>query len=232
MSTLRMTSDLRRELILGAAKRCFARNGFAGTTTKSVAAAASISEGLLFKHFPTKAALFAEILAAECEADPAFHHLLELSPSTETLVVLVRGMVGHFLHGSGTPDQQEEQRWRLMITSHLDDGEFARLLYGKIGGLIGPVFNASLERAIAAGDASAVGREPSNLFWFAHHTVLMMALVRLPATPCLDYGAAEDLERQACEFILRGIGLNAAAIAAHLDRELPPELLPAVKESA
>src|SRR4051794_315352 len=120
MSTLRMTSDLRRELILSAAKRCFARNGFAGTTTKSVAAAASISEGLLFKHFPTKAALFAEILAAECEADPAFHHLLGLQPSTETLVVLVRGMVAHFLHASGT-DQQEEQRWRLMITSQLDD---------------------------------------------------------------------------------------------------------------
>ena len=52
MSTLRMTSDLRRQLILSAAKRCFARHGFAGTTTKSVAAAAAIPEGLLFKHFP------------------------------------------------------------------------------------------------------------------------------------------------------------------------------------
>jgi AcrR family transcriptional regulator len=232
MSTLRMTSDLRRQLILGAAKRCFARHGFAGTTTKSVAAAASISEGLLFKHFPTKAALFAEILAAECEADPAFNHLLELKPATETLVVLVRGMVAHFLHASGSADQEEEQRWRLMITSHLDDGEFARLLYEKIGGLIGPAFQSSLERAIAGGDASPVGREPLNLFWFAHHTVLMMALVRLPATPCLDYAGAVDLERQACEFILRGIGLNAAAIAAHLDRKLPPEFAaPAAKES-
>src|SRR6184192_4523064 len=76
MSNLRMTSDLRRQLILGAAKRCFARNGFAGTTTKSVAAAAAISEGLLFKHFPSKAALYAEILAEECEADPDFAHLL------------------------------------------------------------------------------------------------------------------------------------------------------------
>ncbi|HXP26713.1 MAG TPA: helix-turn-helix domain-containing protein, partial [Steroidobacteraceae bacterium] len=91
MSTLRMTSDLRRQLILGAAKRCFARSGFAGTTTKSVAAAAAISEGLLFKHFPTKSALYAEILAEACEADPALHRLLGLEPSTKTLVVLVRG---------------------------------------------------------------------------------------------------------------------------------------------
>src|SRR5271167_2652132 len=108
MSTLRMTSDLRRQLIMAAAKRCFARNGFAGTTTKSVAAAASISEGLLFKHFPSKAALYAEILAEECEADPDLAHLLGQEPSTGTLVELVQGMVGHFLGVAG--DEQEAQR--------------------------------------------------------------------------------------------------------------------------
>jgi TetR/AcrR family transcriptional regulator, transcriptional repressor of aconitase len=219
MSILRMTGDLRRQLILAAAKRCFARHGFAGTTTKSVAAAASISEGLLFKHFPTKSALYAEILAEACEADPALHRLLELEPSTETLVVLIREMVRHFQQVAEAPDQQEAQRLRLMITSHLDDGEFARLLYEKIGDLIGPVFIASLERAIAAGDASRIGREPLNLFWFAHHTVLMAALARLPSVPCLSYGNAVDLEQQLCEFILRGIGLNEAVIASHLDRE-------------
>src|SRR5271154_2994879 len=97
MSNLRMTSDLRRQLILGAAKRCFARNGFAGTTTKSVAAAAAISEGLLFKHFPSKAALYAEILAEECEADPGLTYLLGQEPSTATLVWLVRNMVRYFV---------------------------------------------------------------------------------------------------------------------------------------
>jgi AcrR family transcriptional regulator len=223
MSTLRMTGDLRRQLILGAAKRCFARHGFAGTTTKSVAAAASISEGLLFKHFPSKAALYAEILAEECEADPDLAHLLGQEPSTATLVELVRGMVRHFLQITDVPDEQEAQRLRLMATSHLDDGEFARLLYAKVGGLIGPVFTGSLDRAVAAGDASRIGSEPLNLFWFAHHTVLMAALARLPAVPCLSYGNAADLERQLCEFILRGIGLNETAVASHLDRELSPD---------
>jgi AcrR family transcriptional regulator len=214
-----MTSDLRRQLILSAAKRCFARHGFAGTTTKSVAAAASISEGLLFKHFPTKSALYAEILAEECEADPALHRLLELEPSTQTLVILIREMVRHFLEVAETPDQQEAQRLRLMLTSHLDDGEFARLIYQKVGALIGPIFTASLERAVAAEDARPVGREPMNLFWFAHHTLLMSTSTRLPSTPCLTYGETVDLELQLCEFILRGIGLNETAIASHLDRE-------------
>jgi AcrR family transcriptional regulator len=223
MSTLRMTSDLRRQLILSAAKRCFARHGFAGTTTKSVAAAASISEGLLFKHFPSKAALYAEILAEECEADPDLAHLLGQEPSTATLVELVQGMVGHFMQLREAPDQEEAQRMRLMVTSHLDDGEFARLLYDKVADLIGPTFKASIETAIASGDAMRIGGEPLNLFWFAHHTVLMAALTRLPATPCLAYANAPDVERQLCEFILRGIGLNQAAISFHLDRQPSPK---------
>jgi len=220
MSNLRMTSDLRRQLILGAAKRCFARNGFAGTTTKSVAAAAAISEGLLFKHFPSKAALYAEILAEECEADPELAHLLGQDPSTATLVELVRGMVGHFVNISNGSDQEEAQRLRFMAASHLEDGEFARLLYAKIADLIGPTFVTSLQRAVEAGDAAAIGGAPLNLFWFAHHTVLTAAMTRLPITPCLEYGDAADLERQLCQFILRGIGLSEAAIASHLDRAL------------
>ena len=215
-----MTGDLRRQLILSAAKRCFARHGFAGTTTKSVAAAASISEGLLFKHFSSKAALYAEILAEECEADSDLAHLLGQEPSTATLVGLIKGMVGHFVEIADLPDEQGAQRLRLMVTSHLDDGEFARLLYGKVGNLIGPVFAASLEQAAVAGDASRIGPDPLNLFWFAHHTLLTAALTRLPSVPCLPYRNAAGLERQLCEFILRGIGLNETAIAAHLDREV------------
>ena len=218
-----MTGDLRRQLILGAAKRCFARHGFAGTTTKSVAAAASISEGLLFKHFPTKSALYAEILSEECDADPALHRLLGLPPSTETLVTLIREMVRHFQGVVDAPDQEDAQRLRLMVASHLDDGEFARLIYEKIEGLVGAVFTASLGRAVEAGDASRIGREPKNLFWFAHHTVLMATMARLPSVPCLTYGDAADFERQLCQFILRGIGLNEAAIASYLCREHSPE---------
>jgi AcrR family transcriptional regulator len=228
-----MTSDLRRQLILGAARRCFARNGFAGTTTKSVAAAAAISEGLLFKHFPSKAALYAEILAEECEADPELAHLLGQEPSTGTLVELMKGMVRHFMQITEVPDDEEAQRLRLMTTSHLDDGEFARLLYAKVADLIGTVFVASLDRAVASGDASRIGSEPLNLFWFAHHTVLMAALSRLPAIPCLTYGNASDVERQLCEFLLRGIGLNETAIASHLDREWSPaQGQPVTSESA
>src|SRR6202046_4786665 len=116
MSTLRITVDLRRQLILSPAKRCFARNGFAGTTTKSVAAAAAIFAGLLFKHFPPKAALYAEILAEECEADPDLAHLLGQQPSTATLVELVQGMVRHFLSVASGSGEEGAQRCGLVDT--------------------------------------------------------------------------------------------------------------------
>lgn len=221
MSTLRLTSDLRREQILEAAKRCFALHGFAGTTTRSVAQAAGISEGLLFKHFPTKAALYAEILTEECEADPELIRLRELKPSTTTLVILIREMVAHFMRATESPDGEDAQRVRLLISSQLTDGEFARLLYDKIGDLIGTIFEASLESAIAAGDAERVEGQQLNLFWFAHQVVHMVALSRLPATPSLTYPSAPDFERQICQFILRGIGMNGRAITSYLDT-VPP----------
>lgn len=213
----RLSSDLRRELILEAARGCFARYGYSGTTTKSVAQAAHISEGLLFKHFPTKAALYADILAEACEADPEFLRLLGLEPSTATLVVLIREMVAHLLEGTESPDQEEAQRLRLLVSSQLNDGEFARLLFAKIGDLIAPVFNASLEKAIAAGDCVPVEGNPINLFWFSHQVVHMIALMRLPPTPPLPLPALPELSRQVCLFILRGIGLTADAISSHIN---------------
>jgi AcrR family transcriptional regulator len=222
MSTPRLASDLRREQILEAARGCFARTGFAGTTTKSVAQAAGISEGLLFRHFPTKAALYAEILAEACETDPELHRLLELTPSTATLVTLIREMVGHFLRATQSPDCEEARRIRLLISSQLGDGEFARLLFRKIGDLVGPVFSASLARAVAAGDAVAVEGRPLDLFWFAHQVVHMIVLTRLPPVPTLASPAPPDLERQVCQFILRGLGLTGAAIASYMDASPSP----------
>jgi AcrR family transcriptional regulator len=218
MAIKRMSSDSRRRQILDAAKQCFANFGFAGTTTKRVAAAASISEGLLFRHFPTKAALHAEILAEACETDPDLDRLLKLEPSTETLVTLVREMVGHFVAVKTMSNRDKAERLRLTASSHLDDGEFARLLFEKIGSLIAPLFEASIEQAVAAGDAERVGTEPINLFWFTHHLLHTVALTRLPEKSSLIYPEDDIFARQLSDFILRGLGLRPAVLNQYLDR--------------
>jgi TetR/AcrR family transcriptional regulator len=58
----------RREQILEAAAALFARRGFAGTTTREIAAAVGVSETLLFRHFPTKEQLYRAILESRVPA--------------------------------------------------------------------------------------------------------------------------------------------------------------------
>lgn len=57
-SSTRMRAPERREQVLAAALPVFARNGYAGTSTEEVAAAAGISQPYLFRLFATKKELF------------------------------------------------------------------------------------------------------------------------------------------------------------------------------
>jgi AcrR family transcriptional regulator len=52
------STEVVRELMLDAARSCFAESGYAGTTTRQIAARAGVVENLIFKHFGNKAALF------------------------------------------------------------------------------------------------------------------------------------------------------------------------------
>ncbi|SFR69331.1 transcriptional regulator, TetR family [Agromyces sp. CF514] len=84
----------RREAIAAAAMRCFARNGFAGTSMADIIAEAGSSAGSVYSHFAGKAELvrytassaMRELLAAVSEGLPAertpavvLAHLLEAS---------------------------------------------------------------------------------------------------------------------------------------------------------
>ena len=57
----------RQASLISVATSLFAANGFTGTTTKQIARAAGVSEALLFKHFPTKHALYTAILAEKAQ---------------------------------------------------------------------------------------------------------------------------------------------------------------------
>jgi len=57
-----MSAKGRREQILEGAWSLFAQKGFRGTTTREIAKRLGISEALMFKYFPTKAALYRAII--------------------------------------------------------------------------------------------------------------------------------------------------------------------------
>src|SRR6516165_10394159 len=63
-STTRMPRAQRREQILEAATRAFARGGFANTGLDAIAAEAGVTPVILYRHFASKADLYREVI--EC----------------------------------------------------------------------------------------------------------------------------------------------------------------------
>jgi TetR/AcrR family transcriptional regulator, transcriptional repressor of aconitase len=214
MAVIRLDSDERRKAIVRAAVPIFARKGFAGTTTRELAEAAGISEALLFKHFPSKQSLYREIRQLGCEGDPALETLATLPPSTATLVWMLRFMVCHFLGVAESERGELDSRLRLIAHSFLEDGEYARELFEAVSERVLPLFEASYEAAVAAGDITARAGRPCNLFWFAQHVPAMLALGGLPGRNCVPCeGTLDELVDDATAFILRGIGMRDDAIA-------------------
>jgi len=229
MAMIRLDSDERRKAIVAAAVPLFAHKGFAGTTTKELAEAAGISEALLFRHFPSKKLLYGEILRLGCEGDPALERLATLEPSSATLVHMTTFMVRYFLL-DGADRVELDTRLRLVLHSFLEDGEYARELFDTIFERVHPLFVASIDAAIAAGDLKLEPIASPNRFWFGHHVAAMVAFVFLPGRAAVPYrGSITALVEELSWFILRGIGMRDAAIAAVLDAgmENPLELAPA-----
>jgi AcrR family transcriptional regulator len=85
----------RRALILEVARTLFAQNGFHGTGTTEIAAAAGCSEPIIYKHFASKQALFAAVLE-ECAIemrDMLDQTLVEHSDPLEAYATFARRIV-------------------------------------------------------------------------------------------------------------------------------------------
>src|SRR3954452_20914977 len=76
-----MSGQDRRELVLAAGMRAFARGGFAGTSTDAVAREAGVSQPYVVRIFGTKLELFLEVLTRACDrVREAFEAVLAEGP--------------------------------------------------------------------------------------------------------------------------------------------------------
>jgi AcrR family transcriptional regulator len=213
----RLTGDERRAAIIHAVRQLFAEKGFDGTTTRELAQAAGVSEALLFKHFPNKEALYSAMQLACCnERDfDQIERLKALEPSASTLVLLVHFFVSRVVEGPHC-DPDKAILARLMQRSLTEDGEFVRLCLKGLPSHLIEWMTASLQEAIAAGDAYDGPVQPSVACWFTHHLVTMIKTYLLPKIPVVDYGLSrERIVEQAAWYTLRGMGLKEEAIRRH-----------------
>jgi AcrR family transcriptional regulator len=212
-----MTAKDRKLAIVKAALPLFARKGFAETTTRELAHAAGVSEPLLYKHFPSKEALYTEIQNHSCHAtDSVAQRMADLKPSASTLVHLVYFLMRALVLGRPEGAIDWDTRHRLMLKSYLEDGVFARLVYKNRFGCFCSQIESSLAAAEAAGEAISSPVSMRNRALFTHHVGAWVAVAHLPGKPAMDYKVSrEELLNQAVAFSLRGMGLTDKAIATH-----------------
>lgn len=215
-----MTGDERRTAIVKSVLPLFAKRGFAKTTTREMAETAGVSEALIYKHFPTKESLYAEIQNFGCQgSDMALEKIASLEPSTASLVLIVYFMMRCVSVGRPNDPIGWEVRHRLVLNSCLEDGSYPRFLFNQHFANCLAKLDACMDVAEKSGDL--VGNAPvskRNRCLFAHHLACMIAAMHLPATPVVDYGVPrKELVNEAVWFVLRGIGLTDRAIETYYD---------------
>jgi TetR/AcrR family transcriptional regulator len=129
--TTRMPGEDRRRQLLRVAVESFAQNGFSGTKTKDIAAAAGVSEAILFRHFASKEDLYHAILdekEATLGGDRWFVELNELADRRDD-----RGLFEHVARQLIRSFREDAAFHRLLLYASLEGHLLADLFHERFG---------------------------------------------------------------------------------------------------
>ena len=160
--TSEAAKETRREQILSAAVRCFARRGYYATTIEDIVRETGLSRGALYIYYPSKESLYLALSERwSCGVEEAIRQRLapNLSPKellrlsievigthveeeTDACRVLIEGWIlSHHLPGLREPIcerfEQAKQRFQWLVAAGVERGEFrANLAVETQAGLI------------------------------------------------------------------------------------------------
>jgi TetR/AcrR family transcriptional regulator len=129
--TPRMPGEDRRRQLLRVAIESFAQNGFSGTKTKDIAAAAGVSEAILFRHFVSKEDLYHAILdekEATMGGDRWFVEMNELAERRDD-----RGLFQHVAMQLIRSFREDAAFHRLLLYASLEGHLLADLFHERFG---------------------------------------------------------------------------------------------------
>lgn len=119
----RLPADERRRQLIEVSIDLFSQKGFAGTTTREIAAAAGVTEAIIFRHFATKQDLYTAIVERMCSrADTAgwlrgAECLMERNDDAGLIRYLMKGILDF---------AQADRRYeRLILFAALEGNELA-----------------------------------------------------------------------------------------------------------
>jgi AcrR family transcriptional regulator len=215
--TRRLSADERKQAILRAAAPVIAQGGLHGVSIREIAVAAGVSEALLYKHFPSKQAIYDEALArARDFSRLTISRFATLTPGIESFVLLTYATVNFTLFGFPGREDHAQGAARLVFQSLLGDGEYARTIFADTAANWMDYVLASFTAAVSSGDIVDVGVEPANRFRFVQQFGMALRLSHLPDPPAFHYrGTQRELADQAVLFSLRGVGVTDDAIGRY-----------------
>lgn len=224
----RLNSSDRRASIITAAKTVFARFGFEGAKTQQIAAAAKVSEALLYRHFPSKTALYRAVLRATIEdQERSIAYIGMPQPGARSLVLMLYSLFSDAMMGNQSPNADGI---RMLFASLAGDGTFARLVYRRAVRRTMQATQAALQAAIKDGEAHDFGLLTEELIQQLSHVGLMTHAMRMAQKPGSSTPEADaEMLRRSVWFCGLGMGLTPAALTAHYPTS-PPER-PAAKQT-
>jgi len=95
----RLKAEERRSQLLRIAKELFSERGFENTTTKAIAAAAGVTEAMIFRHFASKEELYANILDRQADEigiktwGAELHHLAKCEDDEALVLSVVKNIL-------------------------------------------------------------------------------------------------------------------------------------------
>jgi len=116
----RLRAEERRIQLLGIAKELFSEYGFENTTAKAIAAAAGVTEAIVFRHFGSKQELYANILDRKADEigiakwGAELHHFAKC----ENDEALVLSVVQHILEADRRDSQFQKLLLQAALTGH------------------------------------------------------------------------------------------------------------------
>ena len=129
MTITRLSNVERRTAIIESAIRLFSEKGFAGATTRELAAAVGVSEPVLYQHFATKRELYTAILEEKAVAGeraiPVFDSPELLPPSND------RKFLVDLAHGIVNWHTSDPAYVRLLLFSALEQHEFNEIFFDR-----------------------------------------------------------------------------------------------------
>lgn len=144
-----MSGDDRRRQLIDVAIELFAQKGFGGTTTKEIAAAAGVTEAIIFRHFATKQDLYQAILDTKCACDSTADWMSELQALMD--VNDDEGLFRFLLKKVLEFDREEPQFCRLLLHASLEGNELALMHNAQMAMPVGAKFKEYVAKRQAAG---------------------------------------------------------------------------------